>query len=521
MRGLSAFSAVILGLLLIATTCASGKRFLSTTPGRRRLAQIQGSIPIAAAIPADACPTPAFITNETTTNAIFDQLTVDEYLSVAQFLVQQSGFIFAGYFSASDAYTYQPDTSDVTENNNTIYNIFLDPPNKAQALTYLAGHGPVPARYAQAIVIRGDRAVPDTMIYKVGPLPISNATVAQQLYRDGEIPWYKRPFGDRGERHAWAPLLHATNVALTPVLLACVGQCIDFNNPQCANNTINQWPEPNWLREAQFPGSRINQWYHWFSPPAGGSSDELFPIPLYFKTNSTDLNPANWFAFDFEHCGQFFNTAEEMAHALETQAMQVCNATIWTSPNYNSLWSDDVPQGPGRPTSNIPGPRLYEPGGKRFQLWQGTSPTSRTFKWMGWEAHVTAEPWRGLQFHNIKYKGERIAYELAWQDQYVFYSGWQTAGQTLTLDATYQIGGSEYPLRPGYDCPETAAYMDVNVMGEWGQMYDYRGAVCFFENDLSTTNWRHFDYDDNDNDEPRVRGIRQYEFVVRTIATIG
>ena len=29
--------------------------------------------------------------------------------------------------------------------------------------------------------------------------------------------------------------------------------------------------------------------------------------------------------------------------------------------------------------------------------------------------------------------------------------------------------------RPGYDCPETAAYMDLNVMDSYGQIVSYKG----------------------------------------------
>ena len=42
-------------------------------------------------------------------------------------------------------------------------------------------------------------------------------------------------------------------------------------------------------------------------------------------------------------------------------------------------WANDVPPGVGRVGSNVPGPRLYEPAGKRFQLRDGASPTSRSF----------------------------------------------------------------------------------------------------------------------------------------------
>ena len=51
--------------------------------------------------------------------------------------------------------------------DNTIYNIFLFPPNKREALGYLDYNGPVPGRYARAIVIRGAQLIPDVMEYKV------------------------------------------------------------------------------------------------------------------------------------------------------------------------------------------------------------------------------------------------------------------------------------------------------------------------------------------------------------------
>ena len=45
-------------------------------------------------------------------------------------------------------------------------------------------------------------------------------------------------------------------------------------------------------------------------------------------------------------------------------------------------------------------------------------------RWLGWQAHVTVDPWTGLSFHDVRFKGERIAFELALNDQYVAYSGW-------------------------------------------------------------------------------------------------
>ena len=49
---------------------------------------------------------------------------------------------------------------------------------------------------------------------------------------------------------------------------------------------------------------RMKVWWHFMPPSFGGSGDELFPIPIYFKFNVTSQDPADWYAFDFEHCTQ-------------------------------------------------------------------------------------------------------------------------------------------------------------------------------------------------------------------------
>lgn len=48
-----------------------------------------------------------------------------------------------------------------------LYNVFLFPVNKAEALAYLDEGGPLPARYAKVIAVRGAHSPPDVMEYKV------------------------------------------------------------------------------------------------------------------------------------------------------------------------------------------------------------------------------------------------------------------------------------------------------------------------------------------------------------------
>lgn len=66
---------------------------------------------------------------------------------------------------------------------------------------------------------------------------------------------------------------------------------------------------------------------------------------------------------------------------------------------------------------------------------------------MGWQAHVTVDPWTGLSLHDVSFKGDRIAYEIGVQDQFVAYSGYSSIGQVFYFDDAYQLGGSSAQLR--------------------------------------------------------------------------
>ena len=66
---------------------------------------------------------------------------------------------------------------------------------------------------------------------------------------------------------------------------------------------------------------------------------------------------------------------------------------------------------------------------------------------MDWQAHVTVDPWTGLSLHDVICKGNRVAYELGVQDQFVAYSGYSSIGQSFYFDAGFQLGGDSYQLR--------------------------------------------------------------------------
>lgn len=56
---------------------------------------------------------------------------------------------------------------NITAFENYIYNAFLFPVDKGEALRYLDLGGPIPTRYAKVIAVRGGYDPPDVMEYKV------------------------------------------------------------------------------------------------------------------------------------------------------------------------------------------------------------------------------------------------------------------------------------------------------------------------------------------------------------------
>jgi hypothetical protein len=139
---------------------------------------------------------------------IFDQLSADEIASVAHFL-KQAGLIdykFGGRMTAEmDA---NPDT--FTQQYNFVPTYQLLNPNKAAASAYLAEEtNEPPPRFAKVTVYRGRPEERDVMQYTVGPLPISDATAAKEMWAAGTWPWGLRAEHYTSESHQYSPRVEA------------------------------------------------------------------------------------------------------------------------------------------------------------------------------------------------------------------------------------------------------------------------------------------------------------------------
>lgn len=315
----------------------------------------------------------------------------------------------------------------------------------------------------------------------------------------------------------------------------------------------------------------------------GDEAGYLFPLPLSWKVNETAEDSDDWTSFDFEYCHQGpFASAEELLEAFGNGTLRRCANTDLGDPDYDASWArtdrnyardtqvlDDEDGGsemndsnageavqtgadgqtvtvsPSPSPSPVPGPaaeswtdparalsedggvtvirprpasRAFAPEGYRFEL-SSLANVGRAIRGLGWTAHVTLRPDTGLVLHDVRFRNERVVYELAQQDMFVAYSGYGGAGQTIYMDSVYGIGVNSRPLKRGYDCPWGAAYLGSELNYGFFGAAAQSDVLCVFEHDPQMPAWRHTHVTDARG--AHADGARGAHLAMRTIATIG
>ena len=120
----------------------------------------------------------------------------------------------------------------------------------------------------------------------------------------------------------------------------------------------------------------------------------------------------------------------------------------------------------------------------------------------------------GVQLNNIKYKGERIIYELALQEAVAHYASADPFQSTTSyLDSYYGLGLLSFELVAGFDCPSHASYLDVTFY-EREQTHTHPKAICMFEHDTGYPAQRHLT-------SFYVSSTKNIVFTLRSISVVG
>eukprot|EP00928_Gymnodinium_smaydae_P031478 TRINITY_DN23089_c0_g1_i1.p1 TRINITY_DN23089_c0_g1~~TRINITY_DN23089_c0_g1_i1.p1 ORF type:complete len:776 (-),score=98.57 TRINITY_DN23089_c0_g1_i1:174-2501(-) len=366
-------------------------------------------------------------------------------------------------------------------------------PPKSQTLAYLDGKGPKPARYARVVV--ADEA--SVIEYKVGPIALDgnlaeNATITP-LVPAGSIPYSKRP-GMLEDIMLLRPLLNDVVRELGSLLTKTFGPvwpALPGFQPERGNVTFfdrNIGLAPS--------GKRWTMLKSFFNPPAPSRADSawLHPIPLEVAIDITSWNVSTWKILSIGFCGQTFDSAALLKAAELDGTLKSCSADMSNAGGW------DTPQVEGPPV----GTRAEERN-------SGVS-------WGAWNFSVTQRPSTGLAVTDIRFKGERVVYELALADATATYAG-NSKDQFMYSDTAFTMSQMSVSLKPGLDCPDGARYLAASNWVMASMLPDVTKAeefwpICIFEWVEDHTVWRHMD-------QREVRGLLRKTLVVRSVATVA
>ncbi|KAK8079437.1 hypothetical protein PG997_007255 [Apiospora hydei] len=395
-----------------------------------------------------------------------------------------------------------PSSSTLAMSDNYINHIEILKPNKTDVTNYLSGNASSVPRYARVVINEGAAKVPGVVQYYVGPLPISNSTTMRPLdyfYNgpNGPKVLFSGGLYDAPRRRAVEAIVTKTMSSIADVTLDLTGLAYygtDDNrtnavyfvqNPYSTDGTTGVTWLP-WRRLAQNPWDQPSDLY--VSLDITGTDPSLYHLRMIVYNlivyNSTDAFRAAWAA------GEITKTPK---------------------PTTNDSFLNKNRTGTIRDLEGRFAPTMLTLDGNRYRV----DVVNNYVTYMGWSFYMRFDKDTGVQFYDVRFKGESVLYELSLQDALVQYAGnnpFQTG--TAYSDRFYGIGAQAVQPIPGYDCPYHATYLNA-TFNDGGSLRTIQKSLCLFETDIGTPLTRHDVYG---NWKQSTKGSK---LVVRMIATLG
>jgi primary-amine oxidase len=372
-------------------------------------------------------------------------------------------------------------------------------PNKTDALAYIDGCSPPPARYAHAVISHGASEDPYYQDILVGPLPIVNETTTWEPL---EYPFTRKTEGKVRNLDADTDALYGEWHAAVSGSIADI--TLDLWNATALgldNDTLTIWG----IDPVYQDDDRILRWdAYWSIPDNIFDTGSMMPMGLYFLSDVTGRDSSKWTVEGWYYNGHFFHTTDEFREAYWSGEIEKLDGN-WSGP-----WAETDQQGTIPPLDTMSPPVASTPQGARYSV----DPERKYAEWMGWSFYIGFSRDAGMMLHDIRYKGKRILYELGLQEALAHYAGSDPMqSHTAYLDTYYGFGPFAFELIKGYDCPAYATYLNSSFYVS-ETTHTHLNSICLFEVDADYPMARHSapDY---------VSATKNVFFVVRSISTIG
>lgn len=382
--------------------------------------------------------------------------------------------------------------------DNSVYMIQAYYPPKADVLKYFSSLDPrdAPARFARVTIHHGGAVEPVIRDYLVGPLPVTSATEMTHLteiYHTETLPYNARGY----DALDWNLPEISTKIA-APLMDAY---------KELLGGLPNETIVAGGAGPFGFDGSFRRFWLNWQRDTPGFW---LHPLNLWQYVDVSGTDPSKWDQLKIVYNHQVFDTAESFMEAFRNGTLK--RVPPVTKQEEDPSWSTRERIGALRDLDNLPGPRSVSFAGLRFRIDHDLQYVS----WMGWGLYLGFDRDMGLNLWDIRFRGERIIYELKPQEALAQYTGNDPyKSSTALLDSYFGMGQSVRDLLPGYDCPDEAIYLPATTFSATGMMTRKR-AICIFEQDSGRPISRHLGFERSE-----FGAVKGYQLVVRSVATVG
>ncbi|KAF2497656.1 primary-amine oxidase [Lophium mytilinum] len=412
--------------------------------------------------------------------------------------------------SASGLNLTLPDDAVLT--NNYVSWIDTLHTNKSDAIPYLDGDGPAPPKYARAIIFEGGKEVPVSQEYMIGPLPVGPESTIEKLdymYNGGmggAVPFNGRYF-DSQRSAATEPLIVLVMTELADITSALFQGAVYYGSSDERTNLSLTSGTP-----ASYDGTQAFRNIMFRFP---GPTTYMTPIDFFLLIDCTGTDSSLYFLKGIVTNERFFKTTEELRAAFEAGELgydydQTLDAD-WALVDYK-------PELGVRALEERFAPSSLELGGKRYKL----DKERKYIEYMGWSFYLSFTRTLGIMFYDIKFKGERILYELSLQEATAQYGGFQPkAAGTVYHDTYYSLGTDMGVLVEGFDCPFGSTLWNVTYH-EANTTVVNPEAICIFEADSGFPLSRHrTGGGDSEYGFQNLGTVKGAQLTVRAVATVG
>lgn len=403
------------------------------------------------------------------------------------------------------------DPSEATLTDNYVFWIDTLHTNKTDVLPYIDGsEAPMPAKYARAIIFRGAIEEPDSQEFMIGPLPVSaETTIAPLDYiynggRGGSVPFNGRYF-DSVRSSASNPLLVSIMTEIADITEALIGGVFYGSSNESTTLTSTSGTPMT------FNGTHTYRTVMFRYP---GPATYLIPLDFFVLLDLPGLDPSEYTLKGFVTNSRFFPTIAELRAAWDAGELTM---EFKQTREYDWALVDYKPELGQRALEDRFAPQTLEIGGKRYKL----DAEQRYVEYMGWSFYMSFTRSLGVMLYDIKFKGERIIYELSLQEAAAQYAGFQPkSASTVYHDTYYSLGTDVATLVEGFDCPFGSTLLPITYFSGNASV-THPDAICIFESDSNFPVSRHRSGGSNDYGFTNLGTVKGTALTTRTIATIG